>query len=152
MRLAILFAACAGLAACGNPSPSADTTDSTANDTLVQVQSEPVTLSDADLLRVCRAGAAFRVGRSVEGIDANVTGAQMVHLSYTRDDGKFFRYDCKAEGDTLRFRMIDEAGPGTGPGTWSGRGSKTTFKLYPDAVELTDDFFDGSTDTKRIEI
>lgn len=118
----------------------------------IQARSEPIALSDADLLRVCRAGAAFRVGRSVEGIEANVTGAQMVRLSYTRDDDKFFRYDCKAEGDTLRFRMIDEAGPGTGPGAWSGRGSKTTFKLYPDAVELTDDFSDGSTDTKRIEI
>ncbi len=109
-------------------------------------------LSDPDLKRVCKAGAAFRNGRSVDGIDSEVTAEQQVRLSYTRDDGKFFRYDCLVEGDTLRFRMIDEAGPGTGPGNWSGNGSRTTFKLNSDSVELTDDFFDGSSDTDTIKI
>lgn len=38
--------------------------------------------------------------------------------------------------------MIDEAGPGTGPGTWSGRASTTTFEIFPGEIEFIDDFFD----------
>lgn len=112
-----------------------------------------VQLSNTDILRVCKAGAAFRNGRSVQGIEAEVTDEQQVRLAYTRDaDGKHFEYDCLVEGNVLRFRMIDEAGPGTGPGRWSGQGSKTTFKLNPTSVELTDDFFDGSSDSDIIDI
>ena len=109
-------------------------------------------LSETDLLRVCRGGAAFRNGIPVGVVKAKKSGANLVRLSYTRDDGKFFAYDCKTEGNVVRFRMIDEAGPGTGPGVWSGRGSRTTFDIFPTEIEFRDDFFDGSADQDRIEI
>lgn len=145
LMMSLLFAT----AACGSPKSNSDTATS---DVAAQAKSEPIELSEVDLLRVCKGGAAFRNGRDVSGIEARITDNEIVRLSYTRDDGKAFRYDCKAESNVLRYRMIDEAGPGTGPGTWSGRGSTTTFELFPDAVEYTDVFGDGSSDTDRIQI
>ena len=132
------------LAACGEP----ETDNAPSNAKAV----EAIILSDADLLRVCRGGASFRNGTDVGRIKAMKSDDELVRLSYTRDDGKFFTYDCRTEGDQVRYRMIDEAGPGTGPGAWSGRGSKTTFKVFTDEIEFTDDFFDGSFDTGRIVI
>lgn len=117
-----------------------------------QLAATGLPLSAKDLVRVCRGGASFRNGTAVERIEAKTSEANLVRISYTRTDGKFFAYDCKAEGNQVRFRMIDEAGPGSGPGIWSGRGSKTTFVLLPGEIEFTDDFFDGSTDVDRIKI
>jgi len=122
-----------------------------------QAASEPVTatsvtFSAEDLIRVCRGGASFRNGTAVGRIKAKATETNLIRISYTRTDGKFFAYDCKVEGNQVRFRMIDEAGPGSGPGIWSGRGSKTTFVLLRGEIEFTDDFFDGSTDIDRVKI
>lgn len=103
-------------------------------------------------MRVCRGGASFRNGIPVDVVEARKSGDNLVRLSYTRDDGKFFAYDCKTEGNVVRFRMIDEAGPGTGPGVWSGRGSRTTYEISPAEIEFTDEFFDGSIDQDRIKI
>ena len=75
-----------------------------------------------------------------------------VRLSYTRDDGTSFRYDCRVDGDTVRTRMIDEAGFGSGPGQSSGRGSTTKFELEPDAVQIMESFPDGSSDEGSIHI
>ena len=136
------------MSACDGPAPNEEPTVAPTQDHTV----EATKLIDRDLLRVCIAGAAFRNDRGVEGIDAQVTDVQQVRLNYIRNDGKAFAYDCLVEGEVLRFRMIDEAGPGSGPGAWSGNGSKTTFKLKERSVELTDVFFDGSTDTGTIEI
>ncbi|MDX8357759.1 hypothetical protein [Sphingopyxis terrae] len=124
---------------------------------MAHAASEPVTaasvsLSAKDLIRVCRGGASFRNGTAVGRIKAKTTETNLVRISYTRTDGKFFAYDCKVEGNQVRFRMIDEAGPGSGPGSWSGRGSKTTFVLLRAEIEFTDDFFDGSTDVDRVKI
>lgn len=109
-------------------------------------------LSGADLVRVCKGGIAFRNNRPVEGIDAsNREGT--VRLTYTRpDDGKFFAYDCRVDAAQVRYRMIDEAGPGSGPGVWSGRGSTTTFEIKPDGVVYKDVFNDGSEVSKKIDI
>jgi hypothetical protein len=111
-----------------------------------------VPLSTKDLLRVCRGAASFRNGTEVGRIKAEATRENLANISYTRTDGKFFAYDCLVEGNQVRFRMMDEAGPGTGPGAWSGRGSKTTFEIFPREIEFTDDFFDGSTDVDRVKI
>ena len=109
-------------------------------------------LSEADLIRVCRGGASFRNGIPVDVVKAKTSGDNLVRLFYTGDDGKFFAYDCKTEDHVVRFRMIDEAGPGTGPGVWSGRGSRTTYEIFPTEIEFTDDFFDGSVDQGRVKI
>jgi len=151
MKLRITVVGCLILAACNQSTP-ADTAEASPERNAASPPERAVSLSDADLLRVCRGGASFRNGTDVGRIQARKSSENMVRLSYTRDDGKFFAYDCMTEGNQVRYRMIDEAGPGTGPGTWSGRGSKTTFKLFPDEIEFTDDFFDGSMDTDRITI
>lgn len=148
-RSMVTVLAALGLSACGQnvpeqPPPSPPAISET-------VGASPP-LSTKDMVRVCRGGASFRNGTAVGRIKAKTTGTNLVRISYTRTDGKFFAYDCKVEGNQVRFRMIDEAGPGTGPGTWSGRGSRTTFVLYPGEIEFTDDFFDGSTDVDRVKI
>lgn len=136
-----------GLSGCGATSD---------NEVLESVNADeveaPVKLAERDLIRVCKAGAAFRNGRSTQGINAKVTKEQQVRLVYTRDDGRIFEYDCLVEGNILRFRMIDEAGPGAGPGIWSGNGSTTTFKLNPGSVDLRDAFSDGSSASETIII
>jgi hypothetical protein len=127
--------------------------DSKASTDALEPVSIPVPqLSDRDLIRVCRGAASFRNGTAVNRIKARKSSANLVRLSYTRTDGKSFAYDCMIEGKEVRFRMIDEAGTGRGPGTWSGRGSKTTFEIRPDEIDFTDDFFDGSTDKETIKI
>lgn len=137
-----------GLFACGE----SDSNDLAIEKIITEDVVAPIKLVDRDLIRVCKVGAAFRNGRSVQGIHAKVTREQQVFLAYTRDDGKQFEYDCVVIGNVLRFRMIDEAGPGTGPGIWSGKGSITSFKLNPNSIYLKVDFFDGSADSETIVI
>jgi hypothetical protein len=137
---------------CGDATTSSEESTPVEGAPAPEAVTEATKLSDADVLRACRAGQSFQTGQPVNTITARNTGEQLARLSYDRDDGKHFEYDCRVEGNVLRFRMIDEAGPGSGPGAWSGRGTRTTFELSPDAIELSDDFFDGSTDHERIEI
>lgn len=149
MRAIMLAIAVCGLSGCGsNPSDQA-----TIENISREVGLTPMKYTDRNLIRICKAGAAFRNGRSVAGIDAKVTEEQQVRLDYRRDsDGKSFKYDCLVEGNGVRFRVIDGAGPGTGPGIWSGSGSKTTFKLNSESIEFEEDFLDGSSDTEKIQI
>lgn len=145
----IVFAAFT-LAACGQNTP--EQAPPSEPDVAETVATPTAPLSSRDRVRVCRGGASFRNGTAVGRIKAKTVGEDLVKISYVRTDGKFFAYDCKVEGNQVRFRMIDEAGPGTGPGIWSGRGSKTTFVLHPGEIEFTDDFFDESTDVDRVKI
>lgn len=141
------------LSGCNQSEPAVDAGDDTiAPPPPVASSADLQRLSEADLMRVCRGGASFRNGIPVDVVKAKKGGDKLVRLSYTRADGKFFAYDCKTEGNVVRFRMIDEAGPGTGPGVWSGRGSRTTYEISPTEIEFTDDFFDGSTDQDRIKV
>lgn len=148
MRSLMFAIALFGLSGCGENTSGDEAIEQVATKDVVA----PTKLDERDLIRVCKAGAAFRNGRSVQGINAKPTDEQQVRLAYTRDDGKKFEYDCLVEGNVLRFRMNDEAGPGTGPGIWSGKGSVTTFKLNAGSVDLNDDFFDGSADSETIAI
>ena len=107
-------------------------------------------LNQEELIRVCRVGHGFRVGRNPEDMTASVEGG-IVSLAYSRDDGKSFRYDCRVEGNVIRTRMIDEAGPGTGPGHWSGRGSTTTFGIEDASITVRDVFSDGSIDEETYD-
>ena len=148
MRTFVIVTAILALAGCGSGSPDDRVTDKIAT----EITSTTEKLAERDMIRVCKAGLAFRVGQKVQIFDTKVVQDQQVHLAYTRDDGKSFEYDCSVQGDVLRFRMIDEAGPGAGPGTWSGNGSTTTFKLHPKSVDLIDTFTDGSNATETIVI
>ena len=148
MRSFVIVTAILTLAGCGDGSPDDRATDKAAT----EITSTTAKLAERDMIRVCKAGLAFRVGQKVEIIDAKVIQDQQVRLAHTRNDGKSFEYDCSVQGDVLRFRMIDEARPGTGPGIWSGNGSTTTFKLNPNSVDLIDTFNDGSNITETIAI
>ena len=112
---------------------------------------KPGKLSKTDLVRVCRAAHGSAVGRSPTDMKASAED-DVVRLSYVRDDGKAFAYDCMVEGNLVRTRMIDEAGLGTGPGEWSGRGSTTTFEILDGAVHVTTTFSDGSKDDRVVNI
>lgn len=112
----------------------------------------PRQLEDSDLLRVCMAGQHHAVGTPIAIMKSSVTARDIVRISYTRDDGKAFQYDCRVSGNVIQFRMIDEAGPGSGPGSWSGRGSTLKFEIDPEGVTLNTTFFDGSTDSERVKI
>ena len=107
-------------------------------------------LSQGELIRICRVGQGFRVGRAPDDMTASAEG-DIVRLAYTRDDGKSFRYDCKVEGNVIRMRMIDEGGPGTGPGAWSGRGSTTSFRIEGSSITVRDVFSDGSSDEETYD-
>lgn len=149
-RYALPMLAALALSACGKNTPEDAPPMAQAAPGSVAAASPP--LSAKDLVRVCRGGASFRNGTAVGRIKSKTTETNLVRIFYTRTDGKFFAYDCKVEGNQVRFRMIDEGGPGSGPGIWSGRGSKTTFVLLNGEIEFTDDFFDGSTDVGRVKI
>jgi hypothetical protein len=153
VRIGIPFAiAMAGVcSACGS-SDSQDVAQPEASSTLIKAeQSAAPKLTKQEALLVCKIGQAFRVARDPATIDAKAAPDDLIRLSYTRDDGKFFRYDCMIEGEILRYRMIDEAGPGTGPGTWSGRGSTTTFQIKGAKITLQDVFTDGSSDQETYD-
>lgn len=111
-----------------------------------------VALSETDLVRVCKAGQHHSTGTPLGIMTASASTEDTVRISYTRDDGKAFRYDCRVTGDVIQTRMIDEAGPGTGPGSWSGRGTTLTYEVDAEGVSLETVFFDGSTDSERVEI
>lgn len=147
----LVLACLAALAGCSDQRAAGASRES-APQTAAASQEAGLDLTPADLVRVCKAAQAFSVGRSVDGIKASVRPDDIVRLSYTRDDGKAFRYDCMVEGNEVRTRMIDEAGPGSGPGAWSGRGSTTTFVLGKGSVRLKQVFSDGSVDEGSINI
>jgi hypothetical protein len=143
--LAGLCSACGGQETASRDEPAAGAVDQRATEAVADE------LTDDQALRVCQLGQAFRVGRDPATISAAAANDDLIRLSYTRDDGKAFRYDCKIEGDVLRFRMIDEAGPGTGPGVWSGRGSQTTFQIGAGKITIEDVFSDGSSDQETFD-
>ena len=151
MRRATLFMLAVGLAAC---SESQQVDQNSVADVAAPTQSTtpPATLSESDLVRVCKAGQHHTTGTPLSIMNASASDDGMVRISYTRDDGKAFEYDCRVNGEVIQSRMIDEAGPGTGPGVWSGRGSTLTYKLDAEGVSLKTVFSDGSTDIERVEI
>lgn len=154
MRIVALIFSAASLAACS----AAEEIDDPAEDagasqaTLGPAGNPPVQLAATDLERVCKAGQHHATGTPLDTMKSTVTAEDMVRISYTRDDGKAFRYDCRVTGNTIQFRMIDEAGPGTGPGSWSGRGSTLKFEMNARSIDLHTTFFDGSTDSETVEI
>jgi len=138
--------------ACGNPETSTDSQPSQA-DKIERTEEVKVTieLTDDQVLRVCQIGQGFRVSREPDTIQTKATPDGLARLTYTRDDGQLFRYDCKIDGSVLRFRMIDEAGQGTGPGMWSGNGSQTTYQISSGKITIQDVFSDGSSDQKTYD-
>ena len=151
MRTLLVFLALTLFAGCGeNDSGAGDAKEGAATAIVEPEDIEPASaLVGDDLLKVCRIGQGFRVGREPATIDARLQSDELVRLSYTRDDGKAFRYDCKIEDNVIRTRMIDEAGPGSGPGVWSGRGSITTFQIDGSSITLRDEFSDGSFEEQK---
>lgn len=109
-------------------------------------------LLEPDLIRVSKAAMSAATGANLDTMKARATSDNMVRISYVRDDGKAFAYDLLVEGNTVKTRMIDEAGPGTGPGAWSGKGSTAEYSLTPSAVTINTTFFDGSSDTEVFKI
>ena len=151
-RLLVPLIIMIGGSACGENSANENsgTTYSAQTDEMTENKVVAPELSQDELVRVCRVGQGFRVGRDPDDMSASAEG-DIVRLAYTRDDGKSFRYDCKVEGNVISMRMIDEGGPGTGPGAWSGRGSTTSFKIEGSSITVRDVFSDGSSDEETYD-
>jgi hypothetical protein len=153
MRLAVFVILTAFLSACGSELKSDDATvASTSNEGSAQVSTMLSPLAQDDLLRVTKAGMSAATGADISTMKARATEENTVRISAVRDDGKAFAYDLMVEGNAIKTRMIDEAGPGTGPGAWSGRGSTVSYVLTPKSVTINTTFFDGSSDTEEFKI
>ncbi len=135
------------LAGCSNKAGSMPADDDAGS--FRELTEDPVIstdLSEDQKIAVCKAGQAAATGAPVETMKAVPQSDGLVRISYVRDDGKAFAYDCAIEGNRIRQRMIDERGRGTGPGVWSGRGSNETFEIKGNEIIVSTVFFDGSTD------
>lgn len=147
----ITFLVIVALSACGSPSAVVDSETSAATEGKPAATMK--TLRKGELVQVCKAGAAFRGSEPFKDINARNSGDDIVRVSYVRkSDGKRFQYDCRVEDDQMFFRMIDESGPGTGPGGWSGRGSIVTFEILPEGVRMTETFGPGDAITETIAV
>lgn len=73
-----------------------------------------------ELKTICAKMQNMSTGQPIETITVDVVGPALATLSYVRDDGKGFRYDCRVTGDRVEHRMHDEGGPGV-LGQWRER-------------------------------
>ncbi|WP_234027460.1 hypothetical protein [Aurantiacibacter arachoides] len=138
------------LMACGQNSNDYGGSSGAEEDFLMPTEAElqAEELSPNQLTNICKAGMSAATGAGINSMRTDTDQADMVRISYVRDDGRPFAYDCRLEGHVVRTRMIDEAGPGTGPGNWSGNGSKATYRLENADVTIDTVFIDGSVDSE----
>lgn len=73
--------------------------------------------TQAELKTICVKMQNVATGQPEDTISVEVISPTMATLSYVRDDGKPFKYDCRVTGDRVDHRMREEAGPGTS-GEW----------------------------------
>lgn len=85
------------------------------------LQSRQAALQQIDVASKCKTLIGQLMGRPVEIMvsrypDPGNRGNVLV--SYQRDDGTFWSYECNTDGQTIVWRAIDIDGLGTGPGRW----------------------------------
>jgi hypothetical protein len=74
-----------------------------------------------DIPGQCKVFIASLMGRPVEKLSyqhPSYGDMSMVFVSYMRDDGTAWKYQCKTDGQTIVWRVVDVDGPGSGPGRW----------------------------------
>jgi hypothetical protein len=74
-----------------------------------------------DIPGKCKAFIASLMGRPAETMSYQYPSdgdMSMVFVSYMRDDGTVWKYQCKTDGQTIVWRGVDVDGPGSGPGRW----------------------------------
>lgn len=97
---------------------------------------------------ICRLAVSMEMGRPAAIVKVDDVSSELVSVSYVRpDDGKLWKYQCKAEGENVYWRGVDLDGPGSGLGRWrdnpmdnkftfSERNGKLTVKMfYPDGSQ-----------------
>jgi hypothetical protein len=107
---------------------------------------QPVTLSDTDLGRVCRAAIASLNGRDPAIVKIERLELGVAYVRYARPgDGKVWKNRCKAFGDKVIWSTVDLDGPGTGPGRWRTHPAdeNVTFRFEGDEIIITTAFGDG---------
>lgn len=76
-------------------------------------------VSDTDLGRICRAAVAELNATPAGIIQVTRVSGGIAQVRYRRpSDGTTWTNECRLEGDRVIWRMLDLAGPGTGPGRW----------------------------------
>nr|WP_315025435.1 hypothetical protein [Brevundimonas diminuta] len=120
-RLAAL-SALTMLAACGDADQQAreNLTESTAElqeatanaRALLPPEPTPVSLSDEDAGRVCRAAIASLNGRDPAIIRVISTNAGIHRVRYRRDDGTVWTNECRVGNGTAEWRAVMDGQPG----------------------------------------
>lgn len=123
------------------------------------VASKPVVaaspLGEGDLGRVCRAAIGTLNGRDPAIIEVARVKGGVADVQYLRpDDGKLWKYRCRAESSRILWAGVDVAGPGTGPGRWRDRPEDEvmTFALAGRSITIVTRYDDGSINQKVYEI
>ena len=74
-----------------------------------------------EIPRRCKSLISSTMGRPVEIMTAQYPSEgdpSMAFVSYIRDDGTIWKYQCKTDGQTMVWRGVDIFSPGGGPGRW----------------------------------
>ncbi len=79
---------------------------------LGNVEAQPVSLSDADKGRVCRAIVASLNGRDPAIIEVISSEGFTYRVRYTRDDGTVWINECRVGAGTAEWRAIMDGQPG----------------------------------------
>lgn len=98
---------------------------------------EPVSLSDDDKGRVCRAAIASLNGRDPAIIRVVSNEGDTYRVRYTRDDGTVWTNDCRVGDGTAEWRMVENGQPGR----WR---SEDTIRYSIDGASVSIDTFMGA--------
>lgn len=144
------------LGACGSEpesaapnAPAPATTPAPKSDEIVPI----ISLTDASLASVCRAGLSFIHGQQVDAIQSEGVNGGVMTASWPApvDGGRRFA-DCRVEGDAIQWR------PGHLPegqtATWSNTPTDPVvrFTFQGDQIVLNQTFPDGTTSQATLPV
>lgn len=119
----------------GSRLPESSTVPSTANSPL---QSRPPANKTLDIPGKCKALISNLMGRPVDIMASQYPSGgdtNMAFVSYMRNDGTTWKYQCKTDGSTIVWRGVDIDGPGSGPGRWRNEDRVPLSSLQSGSVE-----------------
>lgn len=102
----------------------------------------PVTLSQNDQGRVCRASIATVMGRDPSIIRVVANDGNVVSVRYTRDDGTVWNSRCRVEAGRVTWAAIENGRPGR----WRTE-DRITYVVDGDQITITESMMGTETYT-----